>query len=109
VTTVDEAARAARAAAAVEGDAPVRVLPRVGPGGAVVHVLGRAYDPRRDVVEPVRDVALRVDLEALGVPGCRRARVITPDAPPVEVPIEGSWLRIAAAGLWTLVYLEAPV
>jgi len=105
VATVGEAIAASRPVVAVEGDAPVRLLPRARPGGAVVHVLGRAYEPQRDAVATLHDIALRVDLEALGVAGCRRARVLGPDSAPVEVPIELGRLRLASAGLWALVHL----
>jgi hypothetical protein len=107
VTTVGDAIAGSRPAVSVEGDAPVRVQPRVGPGGAVVHVLGRAYDAQRDAEETVRDVTLRVDLEALGVPGCRRARVVTPESSPADVPVEGGRVRLASVGLWTLVHFDA--
>jgi hypothetical protein len=107
VTTVGEAIAASRPAVSVERDAPVCLLPRVGPGGAVVHVLGRAYDAQRDAVETVRDVTLRVDLEAMGVPGCRRARVVTPESSPADVPVEGGRVRLASVGLWTLVPFDA--
>ena len=99
----------ARTVAGVEGSAPVHVLPRIGPGRAVVHVLGRAYDPKRDAMETVRDVTLRIDIEALGVAGCRRARVVSPDSPSIEVPVEGGRVRLASVGLWTLVHLSAAV
>jgi hypothetical protein len=108
VTTVGDAIAVARTVAAVEGEAPVRVLPRVGPGGAVLHVLGRAYYPKRDAVEAVRDVTLRLDLEALGVAGCRRARVISPGSPLVEVPVERGRVRLPSVGLWTMVHFQAP-
>jgi hypothetical protein len=107
LATVGEAIAASRTVAAVEGDLPLRLLPRVGPGGAIVHVLGRAYDSRQDTVGTVRDVSLRIDLEALGVAGCRRARVVAPGSAAVEVPVEGGRVRLASVGLWALVHLEA--
>jgi hypothetical protein len=56
-------------------------------------------------VEAARDVTLRLDLEALGVAGCRRARVVRPDAAPVEVPVVEGRARLDSVGLWTLVHL----
>jgi len=106
VRTVGEAIAAARAVVAVEGDAPLRLLPRVGPGGAVVHVLGRSYDSQRDTVATLRDVSLRFDLEALGAAGCRRARVVAPDSATVEVPVEAGRVRLSSVGLWSIVHLE---
>ena len=106
VRTVGEAIAAAPAVVAVEGDAPVRLLPRVGPAGAVVHVLGRSYESQRDAVATLRDVSLRIDLEALGVAGCRRARVVAPDSATVEVPVEAGRVRLPSVGLWSMLYLE---
>jgi hypothetical protein len=106
VRTTADAIAASRSAVAVDGPLPLQVLPRVGPGGAVVHVLGRDYGPERDEVREVRDVTLRVDLEALGVGGCGRARVVAPGASPREVPVDGGRLRLGPVGLWTLVHLE---
>jgi hypothetical protein len=106
VRTVGEAIAAAPAAVAVEGDAPVRLLPRVGPAGAVVHVLGRRYESQPDAVATLRDVSLRIDLEALGVAGCRRARVLAPDSATVEIPVEAGRVRVPSVGLWSLLSLE---
>ena len=58
-------------------------------------------------MDTLRDVTLRVDLEALGVAGCRRARVVAPGAAPVEVPVESGRVRLASVGLWALAHLEA--
>ena len=71
----------------------------------MVHVLGRAYDPKRDAVETLRDVTLRVDPDSLGVSGCRRARVASPDAPPFDAPVENGRVRLGSVGLWSLVHL----
>jgi hypothetical protein len=72
-----------------------------------VHVLGRAYEPERNAFVAQREVSLRIDLQALGVVGCRRARVFAPGSATVEVPVEESRVRLASAGLWTLVHLQA--
>jgi hypothetical protein len=106
VKTVGEAIAAAPAVVAVEGGAPVRLLPRVGPAGAVVHVLGRRYESNSDAVAPLRDVSLSIDLEALGVAGCRRARVLAPDSATVEIPVEAGRVRVPSVGLWSLLSLE---
>jgi hypothetical protein len=106
VSSAVEAIAAAPAVVVAEGDAPVRLLPRVGPAGAVVHVLGRSYESQRDAVATLRDVSLRIDLEALGVAGCRRARVVAPDSAAVELPLEAGRVRVPSAGLWSLLHLE---
>lgn len=104
VATVEEAIGAVRPAVLVEGAAPVRVLPRVGAEGAVVHVLNRAYDESADAVRPLEAVGLRLDLGALGVAGARTARLVRPGAEPRDVPVtaEGR-LRFDLTDGWTLV------
>ena len=104
--SVEEALEAVSPAVRAEG--PVRVLPRVGEGRVVIHLLGRDYDPVSDTVRPLGDVAIEVDLEALGVADARRARVLSPEAEPVEVEVQGGRLAVPRVGLWTLVVLDAP-
>jgi hypothetical protein len=106
VPSAAQAIAAARTVVAVEGGAAVRLVPRVGPGGAVVHVLGRDYDAERNAVRALRDVRLEVDLEALGVASCRRARVIAPGSAPLEVAVESGRMRLPSVGLWTLVHFD---
>jgi hypothetical protein len=106
VSSAVEAIAAARTVVSVEGGAPVRLLPRVGPGGAVVHVLSRDYAREGDAVRTLRDVRLAADLEALGVASCRRARVIGPGSAPVEVAVENGRVLIPSVGLWTLVHFD---
>ena len=84
----------------------MRVLPRVGEGKAVIHLLNLGYEAQRDATRPLTDIALRVDLEALGVAGCDRARILSPDAPEAEVMIRDGRLVLPEVGLWTLVVLE---
>jgi hypothetical protein len=104
VDTVGEARALVSPAVSAEG--PLRLLPRVGEGRAVIHLLNRAYEPQRDAVRPLNDVELRVDLQALGVAGCRRARVLSPDAAPTEVSVSHGRLIVPEVGFWTLVVLE---
>jgi hypothetical protein len=104
VASVDEALSLARPAAVVEDDAPVRLLPRVAAGRAVVHVLNRAYEPDKDAVQPLRGVRLKLDLAALGVADATLARVLTPGSDPVDVPIAaGGSLTIDVPAEWAIV------
>jgi hypothetical protein len=86
----------------------VRVLVRTKTGQAVVHVLHWDYDASRDDVVPLRSVRLRCDPAALGVPGARTARWITPDNDPVEVPLRDGIAELADVGLWGLLVIGAP-
>lgn len=100
---VEQALRTVPAAVRVESPAPLRVLPRVKPGAAVVHVLNRDYDPARDTVRPAQNVGLRLDLAALGVPGAGSARVFAPGAAVRELPLEQGGATLPEVGLWTVV------
>jgi hypothetical protein len=104
--TLDEALASVSPAVLVDG--PLRALPRVGGGRAVVHLLSQDYQPDRDEVRPVEDVEVSVDLDALGVAGCTRARVVSPGADPLEVPVIEGRLVLSEVGLWTIVILEPP-
>jgi hypothetical protein len=91
---------------AVRVDGPVRVLPRVGQERAVVHVLNLACEPARDAVRPLYDLELRVDVDALGVPGSSSARVLSAVAAPIRLVVRDGRLVFPDVGLWTLVVLE---
>lgn len=107
VATVGEAIAAVRPAVLVEGAAPVCALPRVGAGGAVVHVLNRAYDAGADAVRPQEAVGLRLDLGALGVAGARAARLVRPGAEPRDVPVSAAGrLQLDLPGEWLLVAMR---
>ena len=98
--TVEGALAAVSPAVRVEG--PLRALPRVGEGRAVIHLLNQAYDPERDAVSPLRDVEVLIDLEALGLADGARARLVSPGAAPVEVPVSGGRATLPAVDLWAL-------
>jgi hypothetical protein len=106
VATVEEALARVRPAASVEAGVPVRVLPRVATGRAVVHLLNRAYEPERDTVRPLRSVAITLDLAALGVRGAALAQVVAPGIATVEakVSVEGR-VVVDVPGEWALVVL----
>jgi hypothetical protein len=93
---------------AARAGGPVRVLPRVGEGRAVVHLLNLAYEPERDAVRPLTNLELQLDLQALDVAGCTRARVLSPDSAEVEVVVRDGRVVVPAVGLWALVALEGP-
>jgi len=88
--------------------APVRVLPRVKTGGAVVHLVNGQYDAGRDGAVPVEAGRwqLQLELETLGVAEVREARWFRFGAEPVTVPVEGSKVRVPAFGLWALLELR---
>jgi len=108
VETLEDALSALKPAVRPEGSAPVRVMPRVKPGAAVIHVLNWDYRPERDEVEPRGDVTICLDLPALGVPGAGHATVMAPGADPAAVAVENGRVRLPALGLWALVHIVTP-
>jgi hypothetical protein len=93
---------------AVRIDAPaaVRVLPRVKPGSAVIHLVNWAYDPARDGVPPIKNVRLRLNLQALGVGGAAEAKLFSPAAPAATLPIEQAAVTVPELGPWAVLELR---
>ncbi|MBP7936348.1 MAG: hypothetical protein KA354_17040 [Phycisphaerae bacterium] len=85
-----------------ESPGPLRILPRVKPGAAVVHLVNRDYDAGSDGVRPLKNVRLRADLAALGVTGAAEARWFAPDTQPRILPITQDALTIPEMGLWSV-------
>lgn len=78
----------------------VRALPRVATGSAVVHLLNYAYDAARDDVAPLKDVQVRLDLPALGVPQAATCKFISPGAEPQTLPVDHGTVVVPTLGLW---------
>lgn len=106
--TVDAALAALHPSVKVEAPGPVRALPRVKRGSAVVHVLNYAYDAKADDVTPQAGVVLTLDLKALGAPAAREARLYTPDGEAVTLPVRDGRLELPRLGLWSLIVLGKP-
>jgi hypothetical protein len=85
----------------------VRALPRVAAGSAVVHLLNYAYDPARDDVTPLKDVEVRLDLAALGVPHATSCKFFAPDAEPLSLTIDHGAVTVPSLGLWGLLVIGA--
>ncbi len=90
------------------GASPVRVLLRVRPGAAVVHLLNYQYQPERDEVAPHIHVRLQLDLKALGVSGATRCRYWEPESPPQELPVTDGVVTVPKLGLWGILELPGP-
>ncbi|MCC7374983.1 MAG: hypothetical protein IT581_10020 [Verrucomicrobiales bacterium] len=103
---VDDAIAKVGPAVRLPNSPPVRVLPRVKPGAMVLHLLNYQYDPTRDDVLPLEDIAVHLDLPRLGVPKAKTGRWITPDADPVALPVIDGRVVIPRLGLWGLLAVE---
>lgn len=104
-TKVEDALARVRPAVQVRAAGAVRVLPRVKPGSAVVHVLNYGYDAARDDVVPVERLELELDLATLGIAGARRGQWVTPEAEPVAVELRNGRVELPRLGLWGLLVM----
>lgn len=105
--TVAEALTHVPPAVRVEAGVRLRVLPRVKPGCALIHLVNWHYDPARDEVVPLKNVRLQLDLTALGVAGADGAKAWAPGVEPKTLSLKSGALTVPEAGLWTLLELRA--
>ena len=75
---------------------------RVAAGSAVVHLLNYAYDADGDDVRPLKEVQVRLDLSALGVPHATECQFLAPGAEPKSLPVEHGTVIVPTLGLWGL-------
>lgn len=104
--TAEAAMANVRPAVSVERTVPVRVLPRVKPGSAVIHLVNWNYDAARDTVREMKNVRLRIDLPALGVAGATEARLVHPGRELVKLPIHEAGVTVPELDLWGLLVME---
>jgi hypothetical protein len=100
--TLTEALAAIQPAAQVEGERPVRVLPRVKPGAAVIHLLNYQYDRARDDIDRLHNVRLKLNLKALGVVSASSCSFLQPGAPARSLPIANGAVDVPDLGLWAI-------
>jgi hypothetical protein len=103
--SVREALAAVSPAVRVRAEGVVRVLPRVKPGSAALHVLNYDYESARDDVRPLEHVKIIIDTKALGLPRITTCKFYTPDAPPVTLPVDGDTVEVPVLGLWGVLVL----
>ena len=103
---VEQAIAEVKAAARLDSPAPVRLLPRVKQGSAVVHLLNWNYDPASDTVPPIQDVRVELRLRALGVAGATRCRLYRPGTPPLSLAIAHGKVRVPELGIWAILELQ---
>lgn len=115
LATVDPSARCenfeqalAKVAPAVRVEAPgnVRVLPRIKPGSAVIHLVNWTYDSTRDGVAPMKAVRVTPNLAALGVSGATAATLFRPGLEAVVCPISNGVVTVPELGLWAVLELR---
>jgi hypothetical protein len=104
--TVDQALTHVDAGVRVEATGSLRVLPRVKPGSAVIHLVNWSYDATRDSVPPMSNVRLKLNLQALGVAGVTQARLFAPGAQPANLPIREATVTVPQLSLWAILELR---
>ncbi|MFV1968558.1 MAG: hypothetical protein ACC628_24310 [Pirellulaceae bacterium] len=101
--TASEVLANVRPAVQIGPEHAVRVLPRVADDdSAVVHRLNTAYDAARDDVQPLKDVEVRLDFRALGVPRANTCKFLAPDTEPQSLPVDRGTVTVPKLGLWGL-------
>ncbi|MBI4326578.1 MAG: hypothetical protein HY674_15130 [Chloroflexi bacterium] len=90
----------------VATEGTVRILPRVKPGSAVIHLVNWNYDAARDGVQPIRNIRLKLNLQTLGVAGATKAGLFAPGVSLVTLPIEETTVTVPELGLWSVLELR---
>lgn len=67
-----------------------------------MHLLNYAYDAQSDDVTPLKDVQVRLNLRALGVPDAAACQFLSPDAPPQRLVVDRGTVIVPTLGLWGL-------
>ena len=91
----------------VEGESPVRALPRVKPGRAVVHLLNWNYVPAQDKTPSVKPLRVRLNLGALGIEGAWQVRCHAPGQESLTLAIQGDMVTVPELRGWAVLELRA--
>ncbi len=108
-SNLEETLAQVRPAVRVHATGPVRVLPRIAAGSAVVHLLNYDYDPARDDVRPMSNVQVTLNLDALGVGQVQQCDWYSPDSEPVSLSLKDSQVKLPELGLWGILVLKSVV
>jgi len=104
--SAEDALAAIVPAVKAEASGPVRVLPRVRSGAAVIHLLNYRYDAGRDDVTPLENVRLTVNRSALGLTRASRATLLTPEGGEAPLEYRDGQVTVPRIDLWTLLRIE---
>lgn len=98
--TLEQALAAITPAVRLDGEGPVRILPRVRPGGAAIHLLNYSYDSARDDVVPMEQIRVKVNCQALGFAPPDGAWLVAPGSEPRFLPLVDGAVEVPTLGLW---------
>jgi len=105
LASVEDALAKLRPAVQLESAARLRVLPRVKRGSAVIHLVNWDYDPGSDATRPIKDLRLKLDLQALGVARARTVELFAPGAQPRPLSLQDQTVTVPELGLWAVLRL----
>jgi hypothetical protein len=104
--SVEQALAEVVPAVRVEAAGSVRVLPRVKPGAAVIHLVNWDYQTNGDNTPPLEAVRLKLNLVALGCTGATEAALLAPGLTPVTLPVQQDSVVVPELGLWGVLELR---
>jgi hypothetical protein len=104
--SVEQAMAASTPAVQIATNRPVRMLPRVKSGRAIIHLVNWDYDSAQDKVRPMQNVRLNLDLKALGVAEATQARCFAPAKEVKTLPIEQAGVTVPELDLWAVLELR---
>ncbi len=106
LTSLDSALQQVVPAARLTGEGQFRVLPRVKPGSAVIHLVNWKYDPSLDAVGCVTGLRVELNLGALGLKRPKQAKLFTPERSPLLIDLQGNTLALPETGLWAVIEIK---
>lgn len=90
----------------VKAEGPIRILPRVKAGSAMIHLLNYQYEASQDEVKPLKEIQVTLDLEALGLKSLKNCQLFAPGQEPVILKPDGNRLVVPRLDLWGLLRVE---
>jgi hypothetical protein len=94
-------------AVTVDGAIKIRILARVKPGSAVIHLVNYDYDPVHDDVAPLAKCRLQVNLKALGLAPGATCTLVEPEGKRRNLDCTGGTVEVPQLRLWAVLSLCA--
>jgi hypothetical protein len=104
--SVEEAIKGIVPTVWAETTGTLRILPRVKPGVAVIHLVNWDYDKASDNGQPLKNIRLKLNLAALGCAGASEAGLFAPGMSPAVLPVQQATLVVPELGLWGVLELR---
>jgi hypothetical protein len=105
--TAGQAVAGVKPAVKIQADGKVRLLPRVKPGSAVIHLLNYQYDPERDQVQIIKGAMLEVEPARLGLKSECACTLLAPGSAPLELQSSNGTVTIPELKDWAVLLFKA--